>query len=158
MQAHNTKKLIRSPLHSFAIHRSSLTAPFFISKSTDFFIVKTTIFWHCFCKPLRLLVCSRTKTDAYALLAYGNVGSCQHGHSAQYSDFKLATSTFVLSIFELYLYSHIPQALRFYHALCICEVGSHLQVNDIRISILRKVFPFTYAWDYASTSSVHRLK
>ena len=41
----------------------------------------------------------------------------QRGHGVKYSDFKLATSTSVLSILEFF-YSHIPQALRFYHYLC----------------------------------------
>ena len=32
--------------------------------------------------------------------------------------FKLATSTFVLSKLDVYLHTHIPQALRFYYILC----------------------------------------
>ena len=42
----------------------------------------------------------------------------QLGHSSHYHDFKLATSTFVPSILDVYVYSHIPQALRFYYILC----------------------------------------
>ena len=41
----------------------------------------------------------------------------QRGHSAHYRGFKLATSTFVLSILDVDLYSYIPQALRFYYIL-----------------------------------------
>ena len=39
----------------------------------------------------------------------------QRGHNALYRGFKLATSTFVLSTLDVYLYSHILQALRFYY-------------------------------------------
>ena len=39
----------------------------------------------------------------------------QRNHSAHYRGFKLATSMFVLSILDINLYSHIPQALHFYH-------------------------------------------
>ena len=43
----------------------------------------------------------------------------QRGHSAHYRDLKLATSTFVLSTPDVYLYSHIPQALRFSYILLL---------------------------------------
>ena len=36
------------------------------------------------------------------------------GHSAHYRGFKLATRTLVVSVLDNDLYSHIPQALRFY--------------------------------------------
>ena len=39
----------------------------------------------------------------------------QRGYTARYCGFKLATSTVVLSILDVYHYSHIPQALRFDH-------------------------------------------
>ena len=39
----------------------------------------------------------------------------QRGHSAYYHGFKLAICSFVLSILDVDLYSHIPQALRFYY-------------------------------------------
>ena len=37
----------------------------------------------------------------------------QHGHGTHFRGFNLATSTFVLSILDVDLYSYIPQALRF---------------------------------------------
>ena len=45
--------------------------------------------------------------------------TCQHSHSAQYNGFKLATSTFVLSILEfIFIATSLPQAFCFYHYLC----------------------------------------
>ena len=38
-------------------------------------------------------------------------------YSALYRGFKLATSMFVLSTFDVYFFSHIPQALHFYYIL-----------------------------------------
>ena len=53
------------------------------------------------------------------MVVYRGKTRYQRGHSALISGFKLATSTFiiVLSILEFHRYSHIPQALRFYHYL-----------------------------------------
>ena len=42
----------------------------------------------------------------------------QHCYSAHYRGFRLVTSTFVLCILNVDLYSHIPQALRFHFNLC----------------------------------------
>ena len=44
----------------------------------------------------------------------------QRGHSGLYRGFKLATNTFVLSALDVYLHSHIPQALRFYYTFGKC--------------------------------------
>ena len=46
------------------------------------------------------------------------VSNLKPRYSAQYRSFKLATSTFMLSIIDAHLYSHISQVLRFYYILC----------------------------------------
>ena len=44
--------------------------------------------------------------------------------STQFSGFKLATSTHVLSQLDVFHYCHIPQALRFHYYLCSVETSA----------------------------------
>ena len=45
----------------------------------------------------------------------GHSDGREERHTAHYCRFKLATSTFVLSMLDNDFYSNIPQALRFYY-------------------------------------------
>ena len=46
------------------------------------------------------------------MVKYCESGCYQRGHGAHIHGFKLATSTFVLSLLNVHLYYHIQQALR----------------------------------------------
>ena len=87
----------------------------------------------------------------------------QRGHSAHYRNFKLATSTFVLSIIDVDFYSHIPQVLHFYYKtlklgafwqLSVIWLAGSLYVRrfppqqSVRIEVLNRVHlkVFTKKW------------
>ena len=56
-------------------------------------------------KSAMLVVCSYKDELTIFMVVYRGKARYQRGHSAQYSGFKLATSTFVLSILEFMITS-----------------------------------------------------